>query len=254
MGRKYSKEYEIYYYNVDSKLNCTMPIVLGILSDVGNKDSEDLGSGVNELLSKNMTWIFYNYDVKVKRYPKYGEKINVITQSIGFKKFYAVRNYEIIGEDGERIVEGSATFLMLDIKKRRAMRIPKEQYAIYGEAGDMEGEFKLPRLSDFKEYDYEEIFKVRYSDIDSNGHVNNTKYIEWAIETLPKNIIDNYMLEEIKVIFEKECRYGEEVKVLTKITNNEDGTLTTQHKVLNSEGKELTKLEGKMKETYNKYR
>ena len=68
---------------------------------------------------------------------------------------------------------------------------------------DMEGEFKLPRLKNFEDYDYEETFKVRYSDIDSNGHVNNTKYIEWSIETLPKNIVDNYMLEEIKVIFEK---------------------------------------------------
>ena len=27
-----------------------MPAVLGILSDIGNKDSEDLGSGVDELL------------------------------------------------------------------------------------------------------------------------------------------------------------------------------------------------------------
>lgn len=246
MGRKYSKEYEIYYYNVDRNLNCTMPTVLGILSDIGNKDSEDLGSGVDELLKEDITWIFYNYNIKVKRYPRYGEKINVITQSVGFKKFYAVRDYEIIGEDGERIVEGSATFLMLDIKKRRAIRIPKKQYAIYGAEGDMEGEFKLPRLKNFEDYDYEETFKVRYSDIDSNGHVNNTNYIEWSIETLPKNIVDNYMLEEIKVIFEKECKYGEEVRVITKVRENEEGTLTSQHKVINSENKVLTKLEGRM--------
>ena len=54
------------------------------------------------------------------------------------------------------------------------------------------------------------------------------------------------MLEEIKVIFEKECKYGEEVRVITKVRENEEGTLTSQHKVINSENKVLTKLEGRM--------
>ena len=35
-------------------------------------------------------------------------------------------------------------------------------------------------------------FKVRYGDIDSNMHVNNVRYVEWAIESLPLDIVLNY--------------------------------------------------------------
>lgn len=245
MGKVYKKEYEIYYYDVDSNLNCTMSKILGILSDIGSKQSEELGSGIGDLIKDNMTWVFYNYDIKVKRYPKYEEKIKVLTESKGFKKFYALRNYQIIDEKGEIIVEGNAIFLLINLEKRRAIRIPKEQYEVYGVEEDLKEDFIIPKIKLPEEYDYEDVFKVRYADIDSNKHVNNTKYIEWAVETLPEEMVYNYKLEEINVIFEKECRYGEEVKIMSKVLKEEDGRLRTMHKISTLDGRDLTKLEGK---------
>ena len=42
-------------------------------------------------------------DIKVSRYPKYGEKIKVVTMAKSFKKFYASRVYEIYDEKNEKI-------------------------------------------------------------------------------------------------------------------------------------------------------
>ena len=53
--------------------------------------------------------------------------------------------------------------------------------------------------------DNENIFKVRYGDIDSNMHVNNVRYVEWAVESLPLETVLNYELKELNVVFEKEC-------------------------------------------------
>ena len=66
-------------------------------------------------------------------------------------------------------------------------------------------------------------FKVRYTDIDSNNHVNNTKYIDWAIETLPEDIVNNYVLDEVKVTFEKECKYGRRSKSIYRCKSREGG-------------------------------
>ncbi|MDZ7548328.1 acyl-[acyl-carrier-protein] thioesterase, partial [Clostridium perfringens] len=77
---------------------------------------------------------------------------------------------------------------------------------------------------------------------DFNKHVNNTKYVEWAIESLPEDIVKNYKLEEIKVTFEKECKYGEEIKSLSSFIKEEDGSLTTIHRIETFDNKELTKL------------
>ena len=245
MGKSYTKEYEIHYYDVDKNLRVGMPRIIDILCDAGTRQSEELGADIDTLMKNNMAWVFYNYDVKIFRNPVYGEKIKARTEAIGFKKFYALRSYEMIDSEGNIIATANAIFLLINLEKRRMMRVPEEQYEIYG-AGDIKEEFSIPKLEKINDYKYEESFKVRYSDIDSNQHVNNTKYIDWAIESLPEEIINNYTLEEIKVTFEKECKYGEKIKVMTDV-REEDNRLITLHKIENLEGKELTILIGTWK-------
>lgn len=244
MGKVFTKEYELHYYDVDKNLRANMSTIINILSDIGTKQSEELGSGMSSLLDQNMTWVFYNYHIKIFRSPVYGEKLYVSTEPTGFKKYYALRNYEIKDSNGNVIVSANAIFLLINIEKRRMMRIPEEQYEIYGVDGDLKGDFKIPKLERLEEFKYEDNFKVRYTDIDSNNHVNNTKYIDWAIETLPEEIVNNYVLDEVRVTFEKECKYGEEVKVFTDVREEEGGALVTVHKIEASDGRELTRLIG----------
>ncbi|MDV4150796.1 thioesterase [Clostridium sp. AL.422] len=244
MGKSYEKEYELHYYDVDKNLKGNMSTIINILSDIGTKQSEELGSGMNELIKRNMTWVFYNYHIKIFREPMYGEKLSVKTEPVGFKKFYALRDYEIKDSNGNIIVNAKAIFLLINLEKRRMMRIPEDQYKVYGAQGDMKEEFSLPRLELLDEFKYMDTFKVRYSEIDSNQHVNNTKYIDWAIETLPEEIVNNYSLHEVKVTFEKECKYGETVNVYTDVREGEGGSLITIHKIENLDKKVITKIIG----------
>ncbi|MCF0147818.1 MAG: acyl-[acyl-carrier-protein] thioesterase [Clostridium sp.] len=244
MGKAYEKEYELHYYDVDKNLKGSMSTIINILSDIGTKQSESLGAGMKDLMENNMTWVFYNYHVKIFREPMYGEILKVKTEPVGFKKYYALRNYEIKDSNGNIIVNANAVFLLINLEKRRMMRIPESQYQLYGVESDMKGEFKLPRIKQIQEYKYKDSFKVRYTDIDSNQHVNNTKYIDWAMETLPEDIVDNYSLDEIKVTFEKECKHGETVNVYTDIKEQEDGSLISMHRIETLDKKELTRLIG----------
>src|SRR5690606_6872891 len=106
----------------------------------------------------NMTWVFYNYHVKIFRHPMYGEKLSVTTEPAGFKKFYALRNYEIKDSSGNIVVSANAIFLLINLEKRKMMRIPNEQYEIYGVSEDMKEEFKIPRLEKLENCKYERSF------------------------------------------------------------------------------------------------
>ena len=244
MGKKYSKDYEIHYYEVDYRLQSTITTIVNFMGDIGTKQSEELGVGIDNLISKNMTWVFYQYDIKVNRYPKYGEKVRMVTEPSGFKKFYATRNYIIYDENENKIVEAKAIFFLINTEKRRAMRVPEDQYIAYGVEGELGKDFKVDRLEKLEEAMYSKEFKIRYSDIDSNRHVNNSKYIEWAVETLPLELVKDYELKRMRVTFEKECLYGEEVCVSTATREEDDGTITSIHKIENSVGKEITVLVG----------
>lgn len=244
MKVNYSKDYEVNYYDVDYSLNCTVSKLLGMFADIGNRHMEELGCSVEELLNEGMTWVYYNYKIDVKRYPKFGEKITLNTVAEWFKKFYAKRSYEIKDEMGNVIVSGESIFVMLDLEKRKVIRIPKSQYEVFKVEKDTKETFTLPRLKDIDEVNFNEEFKVRYSDIDVNKHVNNTKYVEWSLETIPENILFGYNLKSLNVIFEKECKYGENINVYTKITELEDGNIKAEHRIENENNECLTKLEG----------
>ena len=86
MGISYEKMYEIHYYECDKNLNCTLESIMNFLGDVGNKHAESLNVGMDYLTERNITWVFYKYNIKVNRYPEYEEKIRVKTVAEEFKK------------------------------------------------------------------------------------------------------------------------------------------------------------------------
>ena len=101
MGIIKEKEYEVHYYETNYRLECKMSSIINYFCDIGTKQSEELGVGIDYLMEKRLSWVFYKYDINVKRYPKYGEKIKVVTMAKSFKKFYASRAYEIYDENNE---------------------------------------------------------------------------------------------------------------------------------------------------------
>lgn len=246
MGIIKEKEYEVHYYETNYRLECKMSSIINYFCDIGTKQSEELGVGINYLMEKRLSWVFYKYDINVKRYPKYGEKIKVVTMAKSFKKFYASRAYEIYDENNEKIVEGEGIFLLINIDRRRAVRIPEDQYIVYGVDPENCPDIKVNKLEKLKEEMNKNHFKVRYGDIDSNMHVNNVRYVEWAVESLPLDIVLNYELKELSVIFEKECRHGAEITASYEIKEAEDG-LIILHKIVDNDGRELTVLTSKWK-------
>ena len=248
MGIVTEREYEVHYYETNYRLECKMSSIINYFCDIGGKQSEELGVGIDYLTERRLAYVFYRYDIKVNRYPKYGEKIRVVTMAKSFKKFYASRAYEIYDENNEKIVEGEGIFLLINIDRRRAVRIPEDQYIAYGVDIENCPDIKLNKLEKLTKEMDKNNFKVRYGDIDSNMHVNNVKYVEWAVESLPLDVVLNYELKELSVVFEKECRYGAEISASYEIKENEDEDgLVILHKIADTEGKELTVLISKWK-------
>ncbi len=243
MAKKYTKTYDINYSDVDSKLRCRISSIINFICDIGTNQSEVLGDTIESLKKKNIAWVFYKYDIKIYKYPMYREKISITTEPFGFRKFYAYRNYVIKNEKGEVLGETMAIFFLIDIEKRRAIRIPKDEYELYDIGGNLKEDIKMDqvRVSDVEENIKE--YEVRYRDIDSNGHVNNVNYVEWAIESVPLHVAKNFTIGRVKVVFERETKYGESIRVSCSTIEEEESKLITSHIIKNSEGVEVTKLE-----------
>lgn len=238
MLKKFEKEYEINYHDVAWNLKASISTIVNFLCDIGFRQSESLGAGIKAMMKDNQSWVFYKYDIEVHRYPDIEEKIKVITEPIGFRKFYAYRKYIVLDGEGNVIIEGKSIFFFVDLEKRRAIRIPDQQYKLYGVEDDLSYSIDIDDVKPIKEYDFTKTFRVRYGDIDSNLHVNNVKYIEWAVESLPIGIIKGNSIKRIIVNFLKETTFGHEITSSSSINHLEE-SIESVHKIEDEDGKVL---------------
>jgi len=236
------RNYNIHYYEVDIHKRVLITSIMNYLGDMAMYQSETLGVGIEYLKENKMAWVLYKWDITMESYPLLNENINVETFAHSFNRFYAYRKYEIFDAKGNTIGYADSVWILINTDRRRPMRITKDMYEVYGIGDNKNAPIDIENILSIKEVNCEKSFQVRYSDIDTNMHVNNVKYAAWALETIPKDIILNYELKNIKVTYIKETTYGETIKVSTEIIR-EENKIICRHKIINEEGTELTLLE-----------
>ena len=61
--------------------------------------------------------------------------------------------------------------------------------------------------------------KVGYSDLDSNGHVNNSRYGNYILDALPEDILEQE-ISEFKINYSKEAFLGEEMTIVGSFSDD----------------------------------
>lgn len=222
--KKFEKNYDVLYYDSDVNNNIKMVSLMKIFGDIASIHEELIASeGIKYLKDNNLSWIIYSYSIDVKRPILYKSKIKVETYLDGIKKFYACRVYKVYDENNMLLAEGRIIFLLIDLERRRAVRIPKEYCELINMGDNGEVELKSTKIEKLIREDLEATIFVRRSDIDFNKHVNNTKYLEWTMECTPECILDEYSLVSAKIKYEKEVILKDEVNIICQWDEIQDG-------------------------------
>ena len=235
MGKVAEKEYEVHYYEVDYKRRVLLTSIMNYFNDICTEQSDKLGISIDFMKEKGIAWIIYKWDIDIKRYPVYGEKIKVRTEPYSFRKFYAYRKFWIEDEAGSIIVTANTVWFLIDTARRKPLRVTADMYNTFGVSPDKNDALDIRKLSVPGDTDLVREFSVRYSDIDTNNHVNNVNYAAWVLETVPPQVAMKYALKNISLVYEKETFYGEVIKVCTSTEDLVDGALCS-HKILDREG------------------
>ncbi|MBU3110524.1 acyl-[acyl-carrier-protein] thioesterase [Clostridium lacusfryxellense] len=236
------RNYNIHYYEVDIHKRALIISIINYLGDMAMYQSETLGVGIDYLTENDMAWVLYKWDITIESYPLLNDTIKVETYAHSFKRFYADRKYDIFDGKGNKIGHADSIWILINTARRRPIRVTKDMYEVYGIDDSSNTPIDIENILSINKVDSEKSFQVRYSDIDTNKHVNNVKYAAWALETIPKDIILNYEMKNIKVTYIKETKYGETITVSTEVIKEED-KIICRHRIVNEEGVELTLLE-----------
>ena len=195
----FCKEYEVMNFlssDGDLKLNH----LVSYLIETSNYQSIDLGLSNEKLLDMGYTWMIYKWKIKIK------------TWASGFKNINAFREFEVYCK-GEKVIEASAIFLLIDVEKRKAIKIPEDLAEIYGNNGNRI--FKsIERVNEPSELEIANRFsyKILRRDLDFNNHVNNSVYLELIYEA----VTDEYThvkFKDINVNYINELKLDDEIVI-----------------------------------------
>ena len=247
MSNRFSKEYTINIYDVDSNYRCKYSSLMNYLWDVVISQSDDLGETDHGLIN-NCVWILLKYDLDIIEYPEFRETITVETDIVGIKKLFGYRSFKVRNSKGRIIISGLSTAMLIDLDKRRPVKMSPEQCTIYGIEKELEENIPLDDFMRLENPKHVKDYTTRHSDIDVNRHVNNVKYIEMAVDTLPKAFLAEYEISNIKVLFKKEATDENTLRLLSEVIKEDEKYVTTVHQIVDEkEDKLLTKLEFKWK-------
>ena len=203
----YEKRVVIRSEQVDMTRRIRMSELFRLLEESSIAHTELLGCTREKTLDRGLLWIITRQQVDIDEMPVYDDEVLVRSWQGDMQHVFFPRFYEI-ERAGSVIVRGQALWMLID-EASRSMVLP-EDYGICIPGRPGSGDMTLPAVSIPKsagEAVCSTQLATRFSQVDINGHMNNTRYFDIIDDMLwssaggaaracaPKSVLANYMNE-----------------------------------------------------------
>lgn len=196
---QYRLNYEVGSFQVHPDGRISMTSLADLFQEIAWKHADSADFGRN-LYAANQVWILSRLEIKVEKFPKWGDKIQLFTGGRGAQKLFAFREFLVWDETDQVLARGMSSWLLINSETKRILK-PESVLSSALFDPKKQPDWQPAKLSiSGEEISFEEV-KVRLSDLDLNNHVNNTSYIRWVENLLfdkgiiPKAISINYLAE-----------------------------------------------------------
>ncbi|XPV75482.1 MAG: acyl-[acyl-carrier-protein] thioesterase [Desulfovibrio sp.] len=201
------------------------------------------GIGAKELIVDGITWVlvrqFFLFDEPVT----VGEEFHIKTWPSAFGRASSDRDFLFTDGQGKTFGRSVTLWVVMDIETRRMTRLPQSVKEAYPFRPDSEIAFPTKKVAKMTEEKHARQLTPRRGDVDMNGHINNARYMEWALEAVPDEIYTNWRLHTLDISFISECMRSDSIKSACGDFTEDDGKLTIHHSMTEcSAGKECARI------------
>ncbi len=237
------QRYKVRSYEVGPSGALKAVSLLNYLEDAAGESANLLGVGGKDLMAKNILWVLSRLHVKIYRYPHWEDIVELRTWPFGWKKIFALREFELTDGNGEVLAQATTSFITVDSEKKKPINFetalpgfPLHPVRVFEDPLGPMPKIKLDRPY------LERPFHVRLNDLDLNRHVNNAVYVQWALEVLPDDFGKSSGPKEIEVAFRAETAYGDQVLSRSQKQEEDESDCLLHQIVRGNDGRELARL------------
>lgn len=172
--------------------------------------------GMTYLNTINKTWVLSRLAIELNDIPREHDDYFIETWVENAMKYFTRRNWDIISEDGSKVYgHARSVWAMIDTVTREPQDILAVndgsivEYIYKEKTCDMKdvSRVKVPDMTDYTE------FRVVYSDLDVNGHLNSMRYIDRLMDTMPLDYLREYQVKRLEVAYVAEGRYDDTIRI-----------------------------------------
>lgn len=196
--------------DVDGLGRCKASALLGHMQQAAVLAAEDGGFGRESLLEEyGAVWMLARMWFALKRPLKFEEELKIQTWHRGGKGALMYRDYDL-SVDGVSVGEGVSAWVVVSEKESKILRLSSIRQLEGTGGGVLCKKITLPKLRLPEDLSTVENRLMHYSDTDINGHVNNTRYADFACDVLREEFVrEERFLAQMQIGYLAQCLPGE---------------------------------------------
>ena len=197
-------------FHVDFTGKLTMGVLGNHLLNCAGFHAAERGFGIAEMNENHYTWVLSRLAIELEDMPHQYESFSIHTWIENVYRLFTDRNFELVNKDGKTIGYARSVWAMISMETRK----PADLIALHGEglnqyASDRECPIAKPGRIKVTTDTPAEVYQIRYSDIDINGHVNSIKYIEHILDLFPMDTFKEKRVKRFEMAYVAESYYGD---------------------------------------------
>ncbi len=207
----FRKEFVIEDIHTDRDCRLKPSTVLYFVQEAAGGHCNTLQLSWEDMAKKNLFWAVIRNRTQITRLPLSGERITIETWPMPTTRVAYPRSVIAYDEKGNECFRSISLWVLMD-RSNRAMVLPGKSGVEVN--GLIRGnELKAPGSLVPKPLGNFSCRHVHYSLLDRNGHMNNTRYLDWVCDLLPGGFHAGHCPKEITLCYLSEALEGQDIQL-----------------------------------------
>lgn len=212
----YESSYLIDERGVDHRGHCRLSALLGFLQENAAEAAASVGMSRQVMARRyHGFWMLARIQVELESPLRWGERLTLRTWHRPARGALSYRDFDLY-RDGAPIGQVISVWVLADMDSHKLLRLDQvREYTAHSGPG-LGKTAALRHLKVPEGLELVEERRLQYSEQDLNGHINNTRYADYACDALRLERLDERdVLRGFRAGFLAECRAGDRLSLWT---------------------------------------
>ena len=193
-------------------------MILYLAQEMGGRHSALMSLDYDTLASRRLFWAVTRHRVQVSRIPVAGETLRVETWPLPTTRAAFPRSVVAYDAQNNEVFRCMTLWVLMDLDTRKMILPGKSGIVV---AGTIRGnELPAPGGLIPRAMGTGKLRTVSFTDLDRNGHMNNTKCMDWIADLLPSQFHRSHSVTDFTVCYLAEAREQQELRLNWEMTDD----------------------------------